>query len=127
MTSVFQKLKKDHEEDQELRQRLMEEMEANEADNFLFMSDEAGFIIKGMAYPDTAISEDDGIPAVFKTSEEKVLIAAFPLSLIMVCIAEVINKCESDEEEEELWDKVLEVLSSSVEKKIRSGEIHEPF
>lgn len=127
MTSVFQKLKKDHEEDQELRQRLMEEMEANEADNFLFMSNEAGFIIKGMAYPDTAISEDDGIPAVFKTSEEKVLIAAFPLSLIMVCIAEVINKCESDEEEEELWDKVLEVLSSSVEKKIRSGEIHEPF
>lgn len=127
MTSLFQKLKKDHEEDQELRQRLMEEMETHETNNFLFMSNEAGFIIKGMAYPDTALSEDDGIPALFKTSEDKVLIAAFPLSLIMVCVAEVTNKCENEEEEEELWDRVLEALSSSVEKKIRNGEIHEPF
>ena len=127
MSSLFQKLKKDHEEDEELRQRLMEETRTYEADNFLFMSTEAGFTIKGMAYPDTALSEDDGIPALFKTSDEKVLIAAFPLSLIMVCVAEVTNKCENEEEEEELWDKVLEALSSSVEQKIRNGEIHELF
>lgn len=127
MTSLFQKLKKDHEEDQQLQQRLMEEMEAHEADNFLFLSNEAGFTIKGMAYPDTALSEDDGIPALFKTSEKKVLIAAFPLSLIMMCVAEVTNKSESEEEEEELWDRVLQALSSSVEMKIRNGEIHEPF
>ena len=129
MSSLFQKLKKDHEEDEELRQRLREETRTHEANNFLFMSNEAGFIIKGMAYPDTALSEDDGIPALFRTSEEKVLIAAFPLSLIMACVAGVVNKCEAEaeEDEEELWDRVLEALSTSVEEKIRNGEINDPF
>ena len=110
----------------ELHTRLLDETEEYEKDNFLFQSAGDGYIIKGMRYPDTAFSEDDGIPVIFKTSEERVLIAAFPQSLVNA-ILEMVTYEFKDDDLEDAWEKVLHGLSNSAEKKIENGEINDPF
>lgn len=113
-------------ENKELADRLMEETEKYEIENFLFMSSGDGFIIRGMHYPDTAFSDDDDIPVIYRTSEEKVLIAAYPQSLIKRFLEIVLGQHGKDNLEKE-WEKVLQELSTVAELKIRNGEVNEPY
>ena len=113
-------------ENKELQKRLMEETEKYEIENFLFMSSGDGYVIRGMHYPDSAFSEEDDIPVVYKTSEEKVLIAAYPQSLIKRFL-EIVNEEEDKSKLEDNWEKVLQTLSTVAELKIRNGEVHEPY
>lgn len=105
--------------------RLMEETQRHDAENFLFISSGAGVVIRGMHYPDSAFGDEEA-PVIFKTSEENVLIAAWPQSLIKIFL-DIVMADGGKENLETEWTKALEVLSTVAELKIKNGEINEYF
>ena len=105
--------------------KLMEETQRHDAENFLFISSGSGMIIRGMHYPDSAFGDEEA-PVIFKTSEENVLIAAWPRSLIKIFL-EIVIKDGGEKNLETEWTKALEVLSTVAELKIKNGEINEYF
>lgn len=105
--------------------KLMEETQRHDAENFLFISSGSGMIIRGMHYPDSAFGDEEA-PVIFKTSEENVLIAAWPRSLIKTFL-EIVIKDGGEKNLETEWTKALEVLSTVAELKIKNGEINEYF
>lgn len=125
MTTILFKFSKPWEK-RELRNDQTGGTREYDDDNFLFMSAGDGFIIRGMHYPDNAFTEEDGIPLVYKTSEERVMVAAFPQTLIKA-ILEILAYEFEEEEFEETWERVLQGLSDSAKEKIENGEINEPF
>jgi hypothetical protein len=98
---------------------------SEEQENFLFISNGDGIIIKAMHYPDGAFG-DEGFPVIFKTSQENVLIAAWPQSVIRKLLEDVTNSNEKENLEKE-WEKVMETLSDVSAAKIKNGEINEYF
>lgn len=112
-------------ENKELQKRLMEETMKYEMENFLFMASGDGYVIRGMHYPDSAFTSEE-VPVIYKTSEENVLIAAYPQSLIKRLL-EITTEESNKNKLEEDWEKVLQTLSTVAELKIKNGEIHEPY
>lgn len=112
-------------EDRELHQRVLEEIKKNEMENFLFLASGDGCIIRGMHYPDSAFL-DDNIPLIYRTSEENVLIAAYPQSLIKQFLAMVQEKSKKENIEDD-WAEVVQALSTIAEEKIKKGEVNESF
>ncbi len=103
--------------------RILDETLHHDPDNFLFISSGSGMIIRGMHYPDSALGDAE-FPVIFKTSEENVLIAAWPQSIVKKCLELVTAK--SDESNLKTnWAEALEVFSMSAELKIQSGEIND--
>jgi hypothetical protein len=96
-----------------------------EKENFLFISNGDGIIIKAMHYPDSAFADED-FPIIFKTSEENVLIAAWPQGTIRKFLEIVTDRVPKQDLEKE-WEKVMEALSTIAEEKIKSGDINEYF
>ena len=96
-----------------------------EKENFLFISNGDGIIIKAMHYPDSAFADED-FPIIFKTSEENVLIAAWPQGTIRKFLEIVTDKVPKQDLEKE-WEKVMEALSTIAEEKIKSGDINDYF
>lgn len=96
-----------------------------EKENFLFISNGNGIIIKAMHYPDSAFDGQD-FPIIFKTSEENVLIAAWPQGTIKGFLDIVTERVPKKDLEKE-WEKVMEALSTIAEEKIKSGDINEYF
>ena len=80
-------------------------------------------IIRGMHYPDSALGDAE-FPVIFKTSEENVLIAAWPQSIVKKCL-ELVTAKSNDNNLKTNWEEALEVFSMSAELKIQSGEIND--
>lgn len=112
-------------ENNKLVENVIQKTMAEEKENFLFIANGDGVIIKGMHYPDSAFSEED-FPIIFKTSEDNVLIAAWPQGIIKKFLEDVTSSVEKKDLEKE-WQKVMEVLSSITEAKIKSGDINDYF
>lgn len=112
-------------EDRELHQRVLEEIKKNEMENFLFLASGDGYVIRGMHYPDSAFLDDD-IPLIYRTSEENVLIAAYPQSLIKQFLTMVQEKSKEENIEDD-WAEVVQALSTIAEAKIKKGEVNESF
>lgn len=106
---------------EEVIQKTMDE----EKENFLFIANGDGIVIKAMHYPDGAFGEED-FPLIFKTSEENVLIAAWPQGIIKKLLEDVTAATEKENLEKE-WQKVMEALSDVSAAKIKNGEINDYF
>lgn len=88
----------------------------NEVENFLFVAADGDVVIKGMHYPESAFSEEDEVPLMFKTSEKNVVIAAWPQTKVRELLKFVEDE-HSKEDWDKAWNNVLEQLvKESVEK-----------
>ena len=112
-------------ENNKLVDKIIQKTMDEEKENFLFISNGDGIVIKAMHYPDSAFSEED-FPVIFKTSQENVLIAAWPQGIIKKFLEDVTGSTEEKDLEKE-WQKVMEELSVVAETKIKSGEINDYF
>lgn len=112
-------------ENNKLVDKIIQKTMDEEKENFLFISNGDGIVIKAMHYPDSAFGEED-FPVIFKTSQENVLIAAWPQGIIKKFLEDVTGSTEEKDLEKE-WQKVMEELSAVAETKIKSGEINDYF
>ena len=112
-------------EENKLVDRVIEKTLEEEKENFLFISNGDGIVIKAMHYPDSAFTDED-FPVIFKTSEDNVLIAAWPQGIIRKFIENAENTIGEKDLEKE-WESIMEVLSIIAAAKIRKGEINELF
>jgi hypothetical protein len=112
-------------ENNKLVDKVIQKTMDEEKENFLFISNGDGLVIKAMHYPDSAFGEED-FPVIFKTSEENVLIAAWPQGIIKKFLEDVTGSTEEKDLEKE-WQKVMEELSAVAAAKIKSGEINDYF
>jgi len=112
-------------EENKLVERVIEKTLEEEKENFLFISNGDGIVIKAMHYPDSAFTDED-FPVIFKTSEDNVLIAAWPQGIIRKFIENAENTIGEKDLEKE-WESIMEVLSIIAAAKIRKGEINELF
>jgi hypothetical protein len=112
-------------ENNKLVDKIIQKTMDEEKENFLFISNGDGLVIKAMHYPDSAFGEED-FPVIFKTSEENVLIAAWPQGIIRKFLEDVTGGTEEKDLEKE-WQKVMEELSAVAAAKIKSGEINDYF
>jgi hypothetical protein len=110
-------------ENNKLVDKIIQKTMDEEKENFLFISNGDGLVIKAMHYPDSAFGEED-FPVIFKTSEENVLIAAWPQGVIRKFLKDVTDGTEEKDLEKE-WQKVMEELSAVAAAKIKSGEIND--
>jgi hypothetical protein len=110
-------------ENNKLVDKIIQKTMDEEKENFLFISNGDGLVIKAMHYPDSAFGEED-FPVIFKTSEENVLIAAWPQGIIRKFLKDVTDGTEEKDLEKE-WQKVMEELSAVAAAKIKSGEIND--
>ena len=112
-------------EENKLVERVIEKTLEEEKENFLFISNGDGIVIKAMHYPDSAFTDED-FPVIFKTSEDNVLMAAWPQGIIRKFIENAENTIGEKDLEKE-WESIMEVLSIIAAAKIRKGEINELF
>jgi hypothetical protein len=112
-------------EENKLVERVIEKTLEEEKENFLFISNGDGIVIKAMHYPDSAFTDED-FPVIFKTSEDNVLIAAWPQGIIKNFIENAENTIGEKDLEKE-WETIMEALSIIAAAKIRKGEINEYF
>jgi hypothetical protein len=112
-------------EENKLVDRVIEKTLEEEKENFLFISNGDGIVIKAMHYPDSAFTDED-FPVIFKTSEDNVLIAAWPQGIIRKFIENAENTIGEKDLEKE-WETIMEALSIIAAAKIRKGEINELF
>jgi hypothetical protein len=112
-------------ENNKLVENVIQKTMAEEKENFLFIANGDGIVIKAMHYPDSAFGEEE-FPIIFKTSEDNVLIAAWPQGLIRKFLEDVTSSVDKKDLEKE-WQKVMETLSSVAEAKIKSGDINDYF
>lgn len=92
-----------------------------EIENFLFIAASDNVLIKGMHYAESAFTESDEIPLIFNTSEDNVIIAAWPQSKITELIEEIETNYPQ-EEWDSRWKRVLEGLVKDSEKKLHTAK-----
>ena len=97
----------------------------NDPANFLFVSSESGMIINGMHFPDSAFGDEEP-PLIFRTSRENVLIAAWPQTIVELCLEFVTANSDEDNLQAN-WDDALDVLSTLAQVKIENGQIYDNF
>jgi hypothetical protein len=107
-----------------LKQIASEAME-NDSANFLFVSSETGMIINGMHFPDSAFGDEEP-PLIFRTSRENVLIAAWPQTIVKLCLEFVTANSDEDNLKTN-WDDALDVLCTLAQVKIQNGQIYDNF